>query len=332
MKFVFFGADDFSVIVLGELKNAGFLPSRVVTAPDRPKGRGLKLSALPVKLWALENGIEFLQPDTLDSSVSYQLKAKSYQLFIVASYGLILPKPILDIPERGTVNVHPSLLPKYRGATPIESQILNDEKEIGVTIMLIDERMDHGPIVAQKLLQIPNPNNQIPNNTQINKIQTPKASELRKTLAEEGGKLLAEVIPRWVAGEIQPVPQDDSQATYTKKLTKADGEIDLSGDAYKNFLKIRAFDGSIGTYFYYSPSSPFQGEVPSVRGGGVGAVETTPPSAQKRRPPLEQGRVEKKIRVKITDADFRDRKLAILRVIPEGKKEMSYEEFLRGLK
>lgn len=280
--FVFFGTDDFSVIVLEELKKAGLLPALIVTVLDRPKGRGLVVTSSPAKLWALENGIDCFQPARLDSSATYKLKTISYKLFIVASYGLIIPKDILNIPSKGTLNVHPSLLPKYRGATPIERQILNDEKEVGVTIMLMDEEMDHGPIVAQRVLQIPNHKNQIPN-----------GAELRKMLAQEGGKLLAEVMPGWVEGKIEQKPQDHLRATYTKKLLKTDGEINLSDDPFRNFLRIQAFDGSIGTYFLVEQSG-------------------------------------RKVRVLIKGARMEAEKLCITRVVPEGKKEMSYEEFLRG--
>ena len=120
---------------------------------------------------------------------------------------------------------------------------------------------------------------------------TSGAKQLRKKLAEEGGKLLAEVMPKWIAGKIEAVPQDEAKATYTKKFTKSDGLIDLAGNAFQNFLKIRAFDGSIGTYFMHC-----------------------------------------KTRVIIKDAKYEDEKLAITRVVPEGKKEMGYEDFLRGVK
>ena len=240
LSFVFFGTDDFSVAVLEELKKAGFIPALIVTAPDRPKGRGLVLTPPPVKLWALRHGIPILQPETLDSAFNLQLTTDNLQLGVVTSYGIIISKQILDIPRRGMLNVHPSLLPKYRGATPLESQILAGEKEMGVTIMLMDEGVDHGPIVAQRTL----PLSVIPAKAGI---QVPTASELRKKLSEEGGKLLAEVMLKWVAGEIKAIPQDHSKATYTKKFTKADGEINLSDDPYRNFLKIQAFEGSIGT-------------------------------------------------------------------------------------
>lgn len=303
MRFAFFGTDDFSVIVLDELKKAGLLPALIVTQPDRPKGRGLALTPPPIKLWVRKNSIMSLQPEKLDFALNLQLTTYSLQLFVVASYGLIIPKHILDIPKHGTLNVHPSLLPKYRGATPIESQILNGEKEIGVTIMLMDDRMDHGPIVATQRLESTNHNAQSSNKSQDANSKIPNGTELREKLAEVGGKLLAEILPKWIAGKIKATPQDHSKATYTKKFTKTDGEIDPHGDPYENFLKFQAFAGSIGTYCYADSMRTSRGQ-------------------------MRKG----KVRVVIKSAEYKDGKLHILRVIPEGKKEMSYEEFLRGLK
>ncbi len=283
--FVFFGTDAFSAVVLAELKKAGFLPARVVTAPDRPKGRGLALTPPPAKLWAIENSVPVLQPERLDSAVAGQLSKVNSSLFVVASYGAILPKEILAIPKHGTLNVHPSLLPKYRGASPIESAILADDRDTGVSIMLMDEQMDHGPIVALERIQ-----------DSGFRIQEwpPSASVLKAECARIGGELLAKTIPLWLAGKIQAVPQDHAKATYTKKIKKEDGLIRLADDPYKNFLKIRAFDGSIGTFFF------------TERNG-------------------------KKLRVAIKDAKFAEGALTLTRVVPEGRKEMSYDAFLQGL-
>ena len=278
INYVFFGTDDFSVTILEKLKEAGFLPNHIVTMPDRPKGRGLLVTPPPAKEWALAHSISVLQPTKLDSAFCHTLHDARYTFFIVASYGFILPKEVLDLPPMGTLNVHPSLLPKYRGATPLESQILSAEKEQGVSIFRMDEEMDHGPIVAQK---------------QVDGGLYPKASELRKIMAEEGGILLSKILPKWVNGEIIPLQQDDSKATYTKKLKKSDGELDLTGDPLQNFLKIQAFAGSIGTYFFVERSG-------------------------------------KKMRVTVKEARFENEHLSITRVVPEGKKEMSYAEFLRG--
>ena len=279
-SFAFFGTAEFSITILEELANAGFVPALIVTIEDKPQGRKLTITPPPVKVWAQQNNIKFLQPQKLDQNFVYKLKAINYQLFIVAAYGKMLPPSILDLPKHGTLNVHPSLLPKLRGASPIQAAILRDERKTGVTIMLVDEKMDHGPIIAQAEITVED--------------WPPKASALRELLAHVGGELLAETIPLWLEKKIPPEEQDESKATYTLKIKKDDGLIDLNDDSYENFKKIRAFDMWPGTYFF------------TLRG-------------------------DKEVRVKIADAEFKDGKLVITRIIPEGKKEMSYQDFLRGI-
>lgn len=281
---MFFGTPDVGVWVLEELERAGYHPSLVVTNPDAPRGRKMIMTPPPVKVWATERGIEVYQPTTLkDAAVEEKLRAGSYDLFIVAAYGKIIPKNILDIPKHGTLNVHPSLLPKLRGASPIRSAILEDVRETGVTIMLMDEMLDHGPILAQRQVA-------------IEKDAWPlRGHALDELLAREGGKLLGEVVPEWLAGTIPPQEQKHDEATFCTKITKEMGELDLSQDPYQNLLKIRAFDGWPGTFFF------------TERNG-------------------------ERIRVKITDAELnKDGSLKLLRVIPEGKKEMSHEDFLKAL-
>ncbi|TSC68285.1 MAG: methionyl-tRNA formyltransferase [Parcubacteria group bacterium Gr01-1014_72] len=236
INFVFFGSDNFSIGVLAELEKAGFLPAQVVTVPDRPKGRGLALSPTPVKEWALARSIPVLTPEKLDADFSYTLHATRYTLFIVASYGKIIPASLLNIPEKGALNVHPSLLPKYRGATPIEGVILNGETETGVSIIKMDEKVDHGPILAQEKIAFD--------------IFTETKTELEARLAVTGGTLLVKTLPEWFAGNILPKAQNDSAATLTRLLSKEDGVIDLADDGLKNFRKFRAYAGWPGTYFY----------------------------------------------------------------------------------
>ena len=143
IKFAFWGTDEFSVNVLEALKTAELLPSLIVTAPDRPAGRGNKMRSPSVKIWAEENGLKVVQPEKLNAEFIAELKNENCDLFALASYGKIIPQAVLDLPAKGTLNVHPSLLPKYRGAPPIESAMLTDDKETGVTIMLMDDKMDH---------------------------------------------------------------------------------------------------------------------------------------------------------------------------------------------
>lgn len=153
MDIVFFGTSQFSNIVLEKLINFSCKPSLVITVPDKPMGRKQIITPPPVKLLALKHKIPLLQPKTLKN---YQLPTTNYQLGIVAAYGKLIPKEILDIPKYGTLNIHPSLLPKYRGPSPLQNTILNDDKETGVSIMLLDEEMDHGPIIKNQKLKIKN--------------------------------------------------------------------------------------------------------------------------------------------------------------------------------
>ena len=165
-----------------------------------------------------------------------------FDLFIVASYGKIIPKSVLEIPKYGTLNVHPSLLPKFRGPSPIQSFVLSGEEKTGVTIMLMDEEVDHGPILAQQELEITNHKSQITNKSQIQNSENSKlnARQLEEKLAELGGQMLVDAIPKWINGEIKAKEQDHNEATFTKKITKEDGLVDLEKDKpeiiYRKFL------------------------------------------------------------------------------------------------
>ncbi|MFA6269953.1 MAG: methionyl-tRNA formyltransferase [Candidatus Paceibacterota bacterium] len=277
-NWVFFGSSEFSVYVLEELKIHSILPKLIVTTLDKPKGRKLILTPTPVKIWARNNNIDCISPVSLkkqNSDLVSKLKSQDYDLFLVASYGKLIPKEIFEIPTFKTLNIHPSLLPKYRGASPIQSQILNNEKEIGVTIMQIEETMDTGPIVIQKNVAI--------ENWPIGR------KELEKILATEGSKLFAHILPEWVIGAIDPIMQNEEKATYCQKIEKEDGLINLEDAPYENLLKIKAFE-EWPTAFYF----------------------------------------ENNKRIIITDAKFENGSLKILKVIPEGKKEMLFTDFLRG--
>lgn len=274
----FFGVDGFSVIVLEELKKAGYLPALIVTAPDKPAGRGMRLAAPPTKIWAQENKIELFQPEKLNEDTRDKIQDTNPDIFVVASYGKIIPKDILEIPEHGALNVHPSLLPLYRGPSPIQSQILDGTPETGTTIMKMDNEMDHGPIVAQELLPDIN----------LSTVETlPSYTELRDSLARLGGELLAETVPDWLAGNINPQEQEHEYATYTKKIAKDDGRINLKDTAEKNYRKFKAFTPWPGVYFFTDDGT----------------------------------------RVKITDALWQDNAFVIKKVIPEGKQEMDYKTF-----
>ncbi|PIR46455.1 MAG: methionyl-tRNA formyltransferase [Candidatus Vogelbacteria bacterium CG10_big_fil_rev_8_21_14_0_10_45_14] len=278
-NFVFFGTDDFAVSVLEELKNQGWLPSLIVTNPDRPRGRYLKLEAPPVKIWAEDNNLPFLQPEKIDEVFGSELKNKvsDAQFFLVASFGKILPTNIINTPPGKTLNIHPSLLPELRGPSPIEDTILQGKKP-AVTIIILDEEMDHGPILAEE---------------EINSFSLAAGKkELEKTLATLGARLIVKKVPDYLSGKLLPREQEHSKATYTKKITKEDGLIDLSDSPDKNYRKFLAYLPWPGIFFFLE------------RGG-------------------------KKIRVKITDASFENGSFVIKKVIPEGKKEMDYKSFSR---
>ena len=236
MKLAFFGSSEFSVFVLEELKLHNITPSLIVTTPDKPKGRKLILTPTPVKIWAENNGIEVIDPFSLkkdNGNLVSKLKAQNFDIFLVASYGKIIPKEIFEIPEKKTLNIHPSLLPKYRGASPIQSQILNDEKEIGITIMQIDEGMDTGPIVIQKPLKKIIEKKPIEQDKETQELSDKSffeqlsKKELEKLLAIEGARLFAHILPEWIIGAIDPVLQDETKATYCQKIEKEDGELKI---------------------------------------------------------------------------------------------------------
>lgn len=239
LNWVFFGTDEFSIKVLDTLKEKGVVPKLIITVEDRPRGRKLILTPPPIKLWAEENNIPVIQPVSLknfESHTNYKLLTTNYSFFLVASYGKIIPLSILNIPQKGTLNIHPSLLPKYRGATPLESAILAGEPETGVSIMVLDELMDHGPILAQKEISLKN--------------WQPFYEELRDKLATEGANLLYEFLPSWLENKIKPGEQKHSEATITKKITKEDGLINFDDQPELNFRKIRALTPWPGTYFF----------------------------------------------------------------------------------
>lgn len=249
LKLVYFGGEPIGVPVLTELEAAGFLPSLVVCNPDRPVGRKQVLTSPPVKVWAAERNIEIFQPENLKpETVGHRMSnSEEWDLFVVVAYNKIMPKWLIELPKHKTINMHPSLLPKLRGASPIRSTILEDMRdECGVSVILLDEKMDHGPIIGQQTMDI------APEHWPI------KGGELDLALARLGGALLASLIPSWIAGKIEPIEQDHDKATFCKKIQKADGELHIDphnlptgDDAYQALLKIRAYDGWPGTFFMY---------------------------------------------------------------------------------
>jgi methionyl-tRNA formyltransferase len=232
----FFGTPMVAVWVLEELETAGMLPAVIVTAPDKPAGRGMQLTKPEVKVWGEAHGIPVLQPEKLDDVFVASLAEYGCDVLLVAAYGKILRDNILTLTPGGCLNVHPSLLPKYRGAAPIEAQLLADEQGVGVSLMQMDAEMDHGPIIAQERIEIAG--------------WPIMRSALSEVLARAGGRMAAATMPVWVAGTITPTPQQHDLATYTRKTEKEDGLIDPNGPARANYLKYCAYEGWPGLYFF----------------------------------------------------------------------------------
>ncbi len=285
INYAFFGTGEIARFVLEELISTKQYPALVITAPDSPKGRGLSRSPSPVGILAENLALPLFKPERIDESAVQELQKKKWDLFVVADYGALLRKNILEMPNRGILNMHPSLLPRLRGPSPIRSAILTDEKRTGVTIMALDEEMDHGPIIAQRRVPVePWP---------------PRASVLEEILAREGGKLLSDMMPLWVNGEIVAQPQNHDVATYCRKFEKRDGEIKFMDDAWENLLKIRAYEGWPTAYAFFERPSKHREQAPET------------------------------IRVQLLEAHVQNDILVLDTVRPEGKNTMSYTEFVR---
>lgn len=214
MKYVFFGSPRFAEIVLGHLIKADIAPVALVCNPDRPVGRKKVITAPATKQRAIKSdatNIDIIQPEMLDEPLIKRLRALEPDFFVVAAYAKIIPQTVLDIPRLGTVGVHPSLLPKYRGASPIQSVLLNGEPETGTTLYVMDAKMDHGPILAQDAWPIAD-NEQYP--------------QLEEELAHLSGALLVKTLPDFFAQKITGQPQDEKESTLTRKFTTEDGYIE----------------------------------------------------------------------------------------------------------
>jgi methionyl-tRNA formyltransferase len=237
MRIVFMGTPEFAVPSLEALLKSEDQVVGVVTQPDRPKGRGHQLAPPPVKIIAQQAGIPFLQPMKIKTpDFLAALAAWKPDLIAVTAFGRILHAPILNLPSMGCVNVHGSLLPKYRGAAPVQWAVINGETETGITTMLMDEGMDTGPMLLQEQISI------LPEDT---------AGTLAPRLAELGGRLLVETIRQLKAGAIMPRAQDNSQATLAPLLKKEDGVIDWTGAAHSIANRVRGLSPWPGAHTFY---------------------------------------------------------------------------------
>jgi methionyl-tRNA formyltransferase len=235
MKLVFCGTPQFAVPSLEKLAAAGFQVQLVVTQPDRPQGRGMEMAASPVKQSAVKLGLPVVQPETIKKNEEFQQKLTALQpdAIIVVGYGRIVPAWMLQLPPQGNINVHASLLPKYRGAAPIQWAIANGETATGVTTMRINEGLDTGDILLQRETPI------LPEDT---------AETLAPRLAQMGADLLVETLRGLDHRSIHPVPQDNAQATLARILTKEDGKIDFDRTAVEIHHRLRGFQPWPGAY------------------------------------------------------------------------------------
>jgi len=315
LRIIYMGTPHFAVPALealiehaapGKLLPEGYEIVTVITRPDKPSGRGREVVYSPVKQVALAHGISVWQPGSFKKAEnSAALAAYHADLYIVAAFGQILPQSVLDQPRLGTLNIHASLLPKYRGADPIAEAILQGESETGITIMLLDAGIDTGPMLLKRSLPI---------------AEDDTTGTLTTKLAALGAQCILEVLPRWVNGEITPEPQDELQATHTRMLKKEDGLIRWDKPAAVIARQVRAYNPWPSAYTYWqgkllkiqmAHALPLQPD-PSVTPGTVGTHD----EAGHRLLGIATG----------------SGLLAVSQLQLEGKKSMSAEEFLRGYK
>jgi len=299
-KLIFFGTSDFSVPALKALATAGYEISLVVTTPDEPVGRKQLLTPPPIKTMADSLGLRAIQPKSLkkDLTIVDSLSALSPDFAVVASYGKIIPQAIIDLFPQGMINIHPSLLPKYRGPSPIQSVLLNGEKETGVCIIQLDAEVDHGAIIARQELGIMNNESCI---------------ELSERLAKVGADLLIKALPGYLSGDTKPQEQDHTQATFTKKFTSEDGKIDWQKSAEEINNQIRALNPEPGTFCLLND------EVLKI----IRAIGTSEPTGESPVGSLVQQ--DKKL-LAVTGNGI----LEILELQPAGKKPMSAQDFTNG--
>ena len=237
MKVIFMGTPDFAAAALEAIVKAGHEVVAVVTQPDKAKGRSDKLLPPPVKEVALQHGIPVLQPERIKRPEAVeQLKAYPADIFVVAAFGQILSKEILDMPKFGCVNIHASLLPKYRGAAPIQWSILDGEKETGITIMQMGVGLDDGDILLQSRIPI---------------LDTDTGDSLFDKLMEEGARLIVEALPKIEAGKLKPILQDESKATHVGKIEKSMGKLDFHRTAVELDRQIRGLNSWPSSFCRY---------------------------------------------------------------------------------
>ena len=300
IKIIFYGSKDFSVPILLNLID-NFNVVGIVTEIDKPAGRGNQIQEPPVKMIAKKFGIAFWQPGSLKSNDTLvnELDDLDADLAVVASYGKIIPPNLLNIPKKGSINVHPSLLPKYRGSSPIQFALLNGNHKTGTTIMVIDDGMDSGDILAQNELSIDLIDNY---------------ERLSEKLIELSIELLEKTITDYVNGKVILIPQIDADATFTKKIKKEDGRIKWQLDAEDILNMIRAYSAWPGAYTY------FNNKKLDIKKAAIADIEIDQESSIG-----QVVKFEKRYFVRCAD-----RFIELLEVKLEGKQTVKISDFVNG--
>jgi methionyl-tRNA formyltransferase len=320
MAIVFFGTPAFAVPSLRRLVDDRFEIAAVYTQPDRPAGRGRHTAPPPIKTVALQLGLPVRQPESLrDPAALAELAALAPEAGVGVAYGQILRRELLDIPTRGVLNVHPSLLPRHRGASPVPAAILAGDRETGVSVILMDAGMDSGPLLAQRAVPI---------------ADADTTGSLTEALAGVAADLLAETLPRWLRGEIEARPQDESLATRAPLLKKEHGEIDWSLPAADLWRRVRAYnpwpgaytklDGALLHIWEAWPLFPDGGPPGPGAAGAPGAIVALSEEQGDALPPG----VDRQAFGVATGAGV----LAVLVAQRQGKRPLPAGEFLRGMR
>jgi methionyl-tRNA formyltransferase len=304
MKLVFCGTPSFAVPALKAVLRAGHEVALVVTQPDRPSGRGMQMVAPPVKETALEAGLLVVQPEKIKNNLEFraQLEAIRPDAILVVAYGRIIPKWMLDLPRFGNLNLHASLLPKYRGAAPIQWAVANGDPVTGVTTMRIDEGLDTGNMLLQREMAI------APDQT---------SADVFPLLAEIGAVLMTETLEGLEAGTIAPIKQDDAAATHAPILTREDGHIDFNQSAMAIYNRWRGFQPWPGAWTMLEGKKLSAHRLMPLEPGAISGVSAAPGSVH-----IEQSR----LLIACGEGTWLD----LVDVQLEGKKRMPAADFLRG--
>lgn len=324
IKIIFMGTPEFAVPPLEALAAGGYNVIAAITNPDKPVGRKKILTPPPVKIAAQNRGVAVFQPKSVkDAATIEEIKNLAPDLIVICAYGKIIPKEILEIPRFGVINVHASLLPRWRGPSPIQYAILNGDKETGITIMAVNEKMDEGGVYSQETIEIE---------------KTDDAESLGKKLSETGADLLIKTLPEIISGELKSRPQEEfagiwGTPSYCKILKKEDGKIDWNKSADKIERQIRAFIKEPGSFFVWN-----RGGTPlEIKILATTAIEYPANFAHKIGEVflIEKGRVGVKTAALAEQAAARagqagDGCLEILKLQPSGKSPMEMKNFLNG--